>query len=99
MAKVSAVADKLRRAATPDIVEQMHALVDPVERINACKQARDIVNEISDQLAEIYRASVLEMRDEGRTLAAIAQTLGVSHHRLHLIITKAREGQQQDGAT
>ena len=69
------------------------AAPDAADRVLLIRQLQTDVTALSHRLGETYRQSILDMKAEGMSNSAITQTLGISYHRLHLLMSKARESQ------
>jgi hypothetical protein len=88
-------AEELIRRASNDTLQALERIADPEERALAARAAYGVVAELSKDLARHYRGAALAMKERS-TNAAVAAKLGVSLHRLHLMLSRARA--ERDGA-
>lgn len=82
-------ADEVIRRAAEDTLHALDRIKDPEERALGARAAYAVVAELSKDLARQYRGSALAMKERS-TNAAVAAKLGVSLHRLHLMLSRAR---------
>jgi len=82
-------ADELIRRAAADALRVIEHTTDNKERAFASRAAYAVVADLSKDLARHYRNAALDMKERS-TNAAVAAKLGVSLHRLHLMLSKAR---------
>ncbi len=67
-----------------ELLDEVEANLDPVWRLVALREIRDVVPRIS----ELRRASVIALRDDGWTWPEIATVLGTSPQNAQKLTTK-----------
>jgi hypothetical protein len=89
--------DQLQRSLEK-AVEQLTATTDPVKRSSACRDVHNALAGAVQKVAQLNRDAVSEMHTvQNKTYKEIAQTLGISQHRLYLMMRRERPDQTEEG--
>lgn len=75
---------------TNKIIEQIRALPDPIERWKAAEHFKDEYRGATFAIADVRRDIVNELLARGRSLAQVAEELGISKSRVQRL-TLTRE--------